>query len=248
MNDNLKLLCSGFHQALKKESTLEMARNHVRRVLRLTNPAYFPVGTTLTSISRIVDTIVPSRSCGISMLMCDVCGYRQNSPLLYFGEHIELTSTGRFHDDSEEISLLSDVLGWQLNNRQRQSQRDCPGCILQQKISKLSLSIHFERIPYLMIIEFSSPRYIIDWELKYDTDGLLFHFRLAGIIYSGQNHFICRVVDDSGMVWYHDGITTGRRCTREGCLSDVAEQTAQLRIATVNDVVRYALYAIYIRD
>jgi len=248
MNDNLKLLCSGFHQALKKESTLEMARNHVRRVLRLTNPAYFPVGTALTSISCIVDTIVPSRSCGISMLMCDVCGYRQNSPLLYFGEHIELTSTGRFHDDSEEISLLSDVLGWQLNNRQRQSQRDCPGCILQQKISKLSLSIHFERIPYLMIIEFSSPRYIIDWELKYDMDGLLFHFRLAGIIYSGQNHFICRVVDDSGMVWYHDGITTGRRCTREGWLSNVAERTAQLRIATVNDVVRYALYAIYIRD
>jgi len=160
----------------------------------------------------------------------------------------DITSTGRFHDDSEEVSLLSDVLGWQLNNRQRQSQRNCPGCILQQRISKLTISLHFERMPYFMIIEFSSPRYVIDWNLKYDTDGLLFHFKLAGIIYSGQNHFVCRVVDDSGMVWYNDGMTTGHECIREGWLTEVAEQTAQLRVAVVNNVVKYALYAIYIRD
>ena len=248
ISGNLNLLCRGFERALKKESTLEIARNHVRRTMTHDNPAYFPLGSAMTNISRIVDGIIPARTCGVSTLTCETCNYRQANPLLYFGEYIELTTTGQFHDDSEDVSLLSTVLGWQLNNRQRRSQRNCPECILQQNLSKLILSINFERIPYLMIIEFSSPRYIIDWHLNYTSNNILFQFKLAGIIYIGQNHFVCRVIDDAGIVWYNDGITTGRRCFKEGCLPDVTERTAQLRLAEYDGQLKYALYAIYMRE
>ena len=248
IHSNLELLCAGFEQALKKESTLEIARNHVRNTMMCSNPAYFPIGIAMTSISHVIDGIIPARTCGILSLACETCHYRQANPLLHFGEYIELTSTGRFHDDSEDISLLSDILGWNLNNRQRRSRVNCPNCILQQNLSKLSLFIHFERIPYLMVIGFSSPRYIIDWNLNYNINNILFQFRLAGVIYGGQNHFVCRVVDDAETVWYHDGITTGRRCLREGQLTDIAEQTSHLRLTEYDGQLKHALYAIYMRD
>ena len=60
ISNNLDLLCEGFERALGNESTLEIARNHVRHTMTCSNPAYFPTGTALTNISRIVDDIVPA--------------------------------------------------------------------------------------------------------------------------------------------------------------------------------------------
>ncbi|KAF8973570.1 hypothetical protein BDZ97DRAFT_1648442 [Flammula alnicola] len=248
ISNNLDMLCEGFEQALNSESTLELARNRVRERIRRTNPDIFPVGTRSTAISHIVESIITDRSCGVSTLVCEVCGYRQSNPLIHFGERIELTSTGRFHDDSEESSLLSDVLGWQLNNRQRRSSRNCPDCLLQQNISKLSISIRFERMPYLTMVEFSSPRYVIDHELEYETDNFEIQFKLAGVIYGGQNHFVCRVVDAAGAVWYHDGITTGGSCVRECKLADIVGDPSWLRSVERGGQTKHALYAIYIRN
>ncbi|KAJ7936977.1 hypothetical protein B0H13DRAFT_1477596, partial [Mycena leptocephala] len=44
--------------------------------------------------------------------------------------------------------------------------------------------------------------------------------RLAGLIYHSQNasHFTSITVDQDKMLWYHDGITTRRRCTLMGHL------------------------------
>ena len=33
-------------------------------------------------------------------------------------------------------------------------------------------------------------------------------YRLCGIVYYNNQHFVCRFVDQSGGIWYHDGITT----------------------------------------
>ncbi|KAJ7617673.1 hypothetical protein DFH06DRAFT_1012334 [Mycena polygramma] len=43
--------------------------------------------------------------------------------------------------------------------------------------------------------------------------------RLRGIIYGGGSHFTCRFIEQNGDMWYHDGITTGRRCVRHGNMS-----------------------------
>ncbi|KAH8071792.1 hypothetical protein BXZ70DRAFT_903014 [Cristinia sonorae] len=39
---------------------------------------------------------------------------------------------------------------------------------------------------------------------------------LKGLIYLGCEHFVCRVIDAQGKVWYNDGIETGRLCIEEG--------------------------------
>ncbi|KAJ7152407.1 hypothetical protein C8R46DRAFT_820871, partial [Mycena filopes] len=45
--------------------------------------------------------------------------------------------------------------------------------------------------------------------------------KLRGIIYGGQGHFTCRYIDRDGGMWFHDGITTGRRCQPEVNVSAV---------------------------
>ncbi|KAF8574971.1 hypothetical protein K439DRAFT_1311008, partial [Ramaria rubella] len=44
---------------------------------------------------------------------------------------------------------------------------------------------------------------------------------LAGIVYydAMRKHFVARVVDKQGDIWYHDGINRGNRCVYDGNVS-----------------------------
>ena len=44
-------------------------------------------------------------------------------------------------------------------------------------------------------------------------------YALCGLVYSGHEHFTCRVIDHSGGVWFNDGIINERICTLEGPLN-----------------------------
>ncbi|KAI5827106.1 hypothetical protein K523DRAFT_201231, partial [Schizophyllum commune Tattone D] len=44
---------------------------------------------------------------------------------------------------------------------------------------------------------------------------------LSGIVYGGQNHFTCRVVDETGSVYRHDGMINGLVCEKEADLCRV---------------------------
>ncbi|KAJ7611959.1 hypothetical protein B0H17DRAFT_906243, partial [Mycena rosella] len=52
-------------------------------------------------------------------------------------------------------------------------------------------------------------------EIGFDCSGTLIKMRLRGVIYGGQDHFTCRFFDQTGCMWFHDGITTGRQCIQE---------------------------------
>ncbi|KAF8872935.1 hypothetical protein CPB84DRAFT_1644916, partial [Gymnopilus junonius] len=55
-------------------------------------------------------------------------------------------------------------------------------------------------------------------ELYHTVDQTTFRYALSGIIYSRQSHFVARIVDSEGSIWYHDGMTTGRCCIKENTL------------------------------
>ncbi|KAI0026652.1 hypothetical protein K488DRAFT_65500, partial [Vararia minispora EC-137] len=48
-------------------------------------------------------------------------------------------------------------------------------------------------------------------------------YKLKGIVYSGQSHFTCRFLNRSGHVFYHDGMTTGRRCVYESNYTNLTD-------------------------
>ena len=45
-------------------------------------------------------------------------------------------------------------------------------------------------------------------------------YYLKGIVYHGNFHFNSRIISSEKLVWFHDGRTTGRNCTKENHLSD----------------------------
>ncbi|KAJ7156500.1 hypothetical protein C8R43DRAFT_883895 [Mycena crocata] len=47
-----------------------------------------------------------------------------------------------------------------------------------------------------------------------------------GIIYGGQQHFTCRIVDADGNMWFHDGIGTRNACIPEINIQTVADPLA----------------------
>ena len=50
-------------------------------------------------------------------------------------------------------------------------------------------------------------------EIKLSNDGD--KYRLCGVIYFGNGHFVSRIVDKSGDIWYHDGAKTGENVQYE---------------------------------
>ncbi len=46
-------------------------------------------------------------------------------------------------------------------------------------------------------------------------------YKLKGIIYFGGAHFTSRVINQSGELWYHDGIATGRNCIYNGKVREI---------------------------
>ncbi|KAJ7668104.1 hypothetical protein B0H17DRAFT_950125, partial [Mycena rosella] len=71
--------------------------------------------------------------------------------------------------------------------------------------------------------------------LQFDRSGNLVRMRLRGIIYGGNSHFTCRYIQRDESVRFHDGITTGRRCAKNGHLSDFVDplelQSCGMRVA-----------------
>ncbi|KAJ7859079.1 hypothetical protein B0H14DRAFT_2351362 [Mycena olivaceomarginata] len=43
-------------------------------------------------------------------------------------------------------------------------------------------------------------------------------YALRSVIYSGGEHFTCRIINANGAVWYHDGIGTGCTSGTEGSI------------------------------
>jgi len=43
-------------------------------------------------------------------------------------------------------------------------------------------------------------------------------YRLAGIVYFGDAHFVARIIREDGQIWFHDGITTRRNLIYEGSI------------------------------
>ncbi|PPQ87198.1 hypothetical protein CVT25_014753 [Psilocybe cyanescens] len=241
-------LCIGFLSSANGTMSLEQTRNDVRAKLRETNPINFPLGERSTVIYNIAFALMGRRTSGTLELSCNTCNYHRPTPLLHFGEFMSLISMGQFHDDAVAEALISDSLCWNLNENRQESKKICPSCAQSQHIARLSVSLRIECMSYITMIELGNPRFLIDPELLYTSDGIRFCYRLAGVIYGGQQHFTSRIVDRQGDVWYHDGIATSRHCIRECNINDLTDSSQWLRTSVCGGHVKHAIYAVYVRD
>ena len=49
-------------------------------------------------------------------------------------------------------------------------------------------------------------------------------YRLCGIIYFGSSHFVARIIDKSGGVWYNDGYESGERVQYMGNIVNLSSK------------------------
>ncbi|KAJ7032224.1 hypothetical protein C8F04DRAFT_1185277 [Mycena alexandri] len=68
-------LATALQTVVEGSTSLEQARNRVRRLMNTTRPAYFPYGPNTTSIDRIAETLFPSRYYAVGKQSCTGCGY-----------------------------------------------------------------------------------------------------------------------------------------------------------------------------
>ena len=85
--------------------------------------------------------------------------------------------------------------------------------------------------PFAQIVDHVDLPRIIAFELKdksttLDTlisvkmwTGNVLEYKLAGIVYFGDMHFVARILRQDGQIWYHNGITTRRNLIYEGSIA-----------------------------
>ena len=52
--------------------------------------------------------------------------------------------------------------------------------------------------------------------LKFEQEGETVVLDVKRLIYHGDFHFTSRIVENDGIAWYHNGMTTGSSCESEG--------------------------------
>lgn len=74
----------------------------------------------------------------------------------------------------------------------------------------------------MVALDFTGQRKVpkIDVEFEIYINNVRVVYILRGVIYFGDDHFTCRIVNEDGLVWYHDGIATQNSVIYEGKLGD----------------------------
>ncbi|KAJ7710918.1 hypothetical protein B0H17DRAFT_914576, partial [Mycena rosella] len=189
--------------------TLEQARDRIRRHVHAVNPTHFPYGPNQTSIDRLAVALFPSKSYAKGRQSCALCGFADATE--YRLLEATLSAGLNTRADYPVPVRIQDWFGAYLTK----GRTSCTSCRRQNIRRKMTMLRSISDVPPIILLEITHNRLRFDQEIGFDCDGTLIRLRLRGIVYGGQGHFNARFIDRSGVVWFHDGITTGKRCVRE---------------------------------
>ena len=80
--------------------------------------------------------------------------------------------------------------------------------------------VDYISLPKIIAFELRDKATVLDATVSVrQMTGTDLDYRLAGIVYFGDVHFVARIIREDGQIWFHDGITTRRNLIYEGSLS-----------------------------
>jgi hypothetical protein len=82
--------------------------------------------------------------------------------------------------------------------------------------------ISFKSAPHVLIFEINPRNMKVSKTLKFEQEGETVVLVVRRLIYHGDFHFTSHIVGTDGIVWYHDGMTTGSSCENEGDFNKIA--------------------------
>ncbi|KAI0713347.1 hypothetical protein C8Q76DRAFT_621326 [Earliella scabrosa] len=72
--------------------------------------------------------------------------------------------------------------------------------------------------------------------------GIEQRYRLAGIVYYHNLHFVCRVIDKGGQVWFHDGVVNGESAIYEDNVINMPMKKLQRKGEYIMSILIYSKF------
>ncbi|KAL1685159.1 hypothetical protein GGG16DRAFT_66849 [Schizophyllum commune] len=177
-------------------------RDAVRSMIHDSNPTYFPYGSSPASARRLAMAVLNDDELASRTRRCVSCGSIRSQPT---------TALHQCHSLQRERYTTAEWLKDVLRGKSRR--QSCNRCS-----SPTVPVVTIRSVPDLLCLDNSDEHLVISHTLSYDTQT----FKLRGIVYAGQNHFTCRVVDHVGTLYRHDGMVNGDICEKEAILARVS--------------------------
>jgi hypothetical protein len=160
------------------------------------SPDQFPYGTRGRSVSALVSTILtPHSSMAFSSCECTNCEYSE----LSINDRLEFVLY-------EKEDTPKSTCNW-LESLKHETHERCP-----QYFSEMMQPISFKTSPSTLVFEINMRNIKVSKTLKFEQEGRMVVLDVRGLIYHGDFHFTSRIIGTDGIVWYHDGVTTGSNC------------------------------------
>ena len=199
-NLHLRELCLDFEKIDYNIETLPSARDKLRHRLQQISNDKFPWGG-FTSIEDILHYILETNSTTFNSFF--------NCP--HFTGYTEIQNTTCLI--TAETTRLHSIGNWINNIRELYRCNMCQGNI--QTVTKMS-----QNIP-ILAFHFAGHKPFIDPVFNVNINEQNITYVLNGVIYFGHYHFTSRIINKSGLIWFHDGITTGNDVIYEGTLNNI---------------------------
>jgi hypothetical protein len=197
---HLKSLSVCFKKYMNGQATFETSRDTIRHEIHTKNPEQFPYGKRGTSVGALTSTILaPHDFVAISSPVCTSCEYSEPS----IDDRLEFV----LHEKEDTPKSTSKWLG----SLEHETHEKCPHCF-----SAMMQPINFKSAPSVLVFEINSRKIKVSKTLKFEQEGETVVLDIRGLIYHGDFHFTSRIIGTDGIVWYHDGMTTGSSCENEG--------------------------------
>jgi hypothetical protein len=206
----------------------ETARDAVRRLLHFQNPTAFPIGPINIKLDSLLMAMTDRRSYGTSISQCERCGYQKPGTIETLSQYIDVSLPRSI---AHAYPLGMHVQEWFDYHFDRPFGR-CPDCNSADSPSFLRRKTTITELPTFLLLSISTPDILLDWKLAFKMQDHTKSLQLRGLIYHSVEglHFTSVVIDKTGLMWYHDGITTKRACKKITSIKDIADLKALHRI------------------
>ena len=193
---HLKSLSICFKKYMNGQASFETARDTIRHELHSQSPARFPYGIRGTSVAALTSAILaPHDAVAISSPECTNCEYSEPS----------VDDRLKFVLYKKE-DMPKSTCKW-LRSLRHETHEKCPHCF-----AAMVQPINFKSTPSVLVFEINSRNIKVSKTLKFEHGGETVVLDVRGLIYHGDFHFTSCIIGNDGMVWYHDGMTTGSSC------------------------------------
>jgi hypothetical protein len=87
----------------------------------------------------------------------------------------------------------------------------------------LETTIHFNETHKIYAVDVTNRNVTLSRTVEIQGSVHATTLHLNNLVYYGGYHFTCQIIDESGNIWFHDGMTTGGTSIKEGKFGTVSQ-------------------------